>query len=266
MEGSPADAAERVAFASHRAGVVEVCWTGPDGMLRATAGVPLQHSGQPTLALPWSHESQAREMAAAAAVGWVLSDGRLAQRSWEPLLALGRFELTEDTTGEVFADELLGQELRKYPPSRAYADTPLLRNENWWYLPRLLLVLAPDAVVPVGARTGSEDAVLAVVDQGGGLGVDTVAVTDPGAAPRATSLSGRPALPPGEALLFGHDFSVPDLERWTWQTTTGRWDGTRLDVVARSGQRELGPAPGLRERLRRHRELERGCRAALRGR
>ncbi len=265
MEGSPADAAERVAFASHRAGVVEVCWTGPDGVLRATAGVPLQHCGQPTLALPWSHESQAREMAAAAAVGWVLSDGRLAQRSWEPLLALGRFELTEDTTGEVFADELLGQELRKYPPSRAYADTPLLRNENWWYLPRLILSLEPFDVLSIGARTGPEHAVLAVT-HGGGLAIDTVAVTGLQTARRATSLADRPALPPGAAVLFTHDFSVPDLERWTWQVTTGQWDGSGLDVVDGSGWREPGPLPGLLERLRRHRALERGCRAALRHR
>lgn len=265
MDDAPDDSVERIATASRQAGVVEVCWTGPDGSPQATAGVPLYRGGRPVLALPWALEGQAREMAAASAVGWVLSDGRLAQRAWEPLLALGRFDLVEDTTGDLFLDGLIEQELRKHPPSRAYVDTPLLRNENWWYLPRLVLTLEPFDVLSIGARTEPAHAVLAVT-HGGGLAVDTVAMTDLQSVRRVRSLADRPPLPPGAALLFTHDFSVPDLERWTWQVTTGPWDGSGLEVVDGSGSRGPGPLPGLLERLRRHRALERGCRAALRGR
>lgn len=198
----------------------------------------------------------------------MLSDRRLAQRGWEPLIGFGRMELVEDRDGSVFGERLLEQELRKHAPSRAYADSPLLRRENWWYVPRLVLVLAAREVVAAGERQDPDEAVLAVAPGSaagghGGLVVDTVAVADWDGSPRAVSLVGRP-LPPGDAVLFCHDFSVPDLERWTRHATAGRWDGERLDVATRPDRRTFAPAPGLLERLRRHRAMERGCRAALR--
>jgi hypothetical protein len=269
---------ERLAEANRRAGVAEVCWRDEEGRPRAAAGVPLDLDGRPALALLWSQQEQARELAASPAVAWVLSDRRMAQRAWEPLIGFGRMELVEDRDGSLFGERLLDQELRKHAPSRAYADSPLLRRENWWYVPRLVLVLAAREVVVAGERQEPDEAVLAVAPGSsavagsavagsaggaGGLVVDTVAVADWDGSPRAVSLAGRP-LPPGDAVLFCHDFSVPDLERWTRHATAGRWDGERLDVVTRPDRRTLAPAPGLLERLRRHRAMERGCRAALR--
>jgi hypothetical protein len=268
---------ERLGEANRRAGVAEVCWRDRGGRPQAAAGVPLDLDGRPVLALLWSQQEQARELADAPVVAWVISDRRLAQRAWEPLVGFGHFALIEDAEGALFCDRLLEQELRKHAPSRAYADSTLLRREHWWYLPRLVLVLHPREVAVVGERLHREQALLVVVPDGtappagadgpervGELVVDTVAVQDWDGAPRARSLSGRP-LPPGDALLFGHDFSVPDLERWVRHATTGRWDGERLDVVSRPERRSLPPPPGLLERYRRHRSLERSCRAALRG-
>jgi hypothetical protein len=113
----------------------------------------------------------------------VLSEPRLTGSAWEPLAALGRLTLLEDGDGGLFTDELLAQELRKHPPARALAASPLLRREHWWYLPRLVLLLEAPEVVPLRSREGPGDAVLAVDD--GGLPVATVRVPDREAAPLA---------------------------------------------------------------------------------
>lgn len=264
MGGDGATADEgTLGVASARAGVLEVCWLGTAGVPRATAAVPLAYGGRPAVALLWSQADVARELAAAPAVGWVLSDRRLAQPGWYPLLGMGRMHMIEDRNGTLFTDNMLDMELRKHPPSRAYADTLLLRRENWWFLPRLVLVFEPWQVSSVGERTSpDEHAVLAVSPRDGSLHVDTVSIDQSGTAMTCRSLARR-APPPGDAVLFTHDFSVPDLERWARHATTGRWDGTSLDVVSRDDQRGVPPPPGLRERIRRHREMERGCRAAL---
>lgn len=256
--------ASELGVASARAGVVEVCWLGTRGVPRATAAVPLAHEGRPAVALLWSQADVARELAASPAVGWVLSDRRLAQRGWHPLLGLGRMHLIEDRQGTLFSDSMLDLELRKHPPSRAYADTPLLRRENWWFLPRLVLVFEASQVLSIGERTSADvQAVLAVSPGDRSLHVDTVSVEISATAVTCRSLAGR-SPPPGDAVLLTHDFSVPDLERWARYVTTGRWDGTSLDVVSRDEQRGVPPPPGLRERIRRHREMARACRAALR--
>lgn len=268
------DAVGDLVGASRSAGVAELCWSDPQGNPRATAIVPLEHEGRPALALHWSQWPVVRELAACPAVAWVLSDRRLAQRDWQPGVGLGRMRLVVDDDGVVFTESMLDQELRKHPPSRAFADNPVLRREHWWFLPRLILVLEPTEVHGVGERADADhQGVLAVGSAGGGLSVDTVAV-DPAAVNAAveapvtcTSLGRRSAQRPGAAVLLRHDFSVPDLECWGREITSGHWDGTGLHAVQRPvavPAPTLPPAPGLRERLRRHRELERECRRALR--
>lgn len=267
-------AAHRMATASRRAGVSEVCWLARDGTPRATAGVPLEHDGRPALALLWSQADQAEEIAASAVVSLTVSDRRLGQREWEAVSATGSVSVVPDRDGTLFGAGLLDQELRKHPPSRAYADTTLLRRENWWFLPRLVLVLDVHEAHPVGERTApGRHGVLAVATGTGRLAVDTVDVVGMVGADRTSvdavgvgtprSLAGR-HLPPGDAVLLMHDFSVPDLERWGRHVTTGRWDGERLDVVTGPATSGVPRSPGLIERVRRHRALERDCRRALR--
>lgn len=262
--------------ANRRAGVAEVCWPDVQGSPRAMAAIPLEHQGRPALALYWSQWSAARELASCPVVAWVLSDRRMAQRGWQPAVGFGRMKLLVDEDGSIFTASMLDQELRKHPPSRAFADSPLLRRENWWFLPRLILMLEPILAHAVGERTEPDShGILAVGSVDANVSVDTVAV-DPNqlsgasAGPIAcTSLGGRPPQAPGPAVLLQHDFSVPDLERWGHRITSGRWDGEALAAVPDPVSRPLGPllppTLSVRERLRRHRELERDICRALRG-
>ena len=244
------------------AGVAELLWAAPGAPPQALGAVPLLLGEQPALALTWAHAQQARAIAAAGTATLVLSEPRLSGPGWTPLAATGAVTLVEDGDGGLFAEQLLPQELRKHPPSRALADSPMLRREHWWYLPRLVLLLEPYEVLPVRPRQGPLDAVLAVAPGTDRLDVSTVTVRDWAAA--ALELSGGPAEARGPAVLVGQELSVPDLERWTVHRTEGVYGDGRLTDVTPTGSRELEPVPGLLSRVRRHRELERSCLRALR--
>ncbi|GAB3016561.1 hypothetical protein GCM10011376_03820 [Nocardioides flavus (ex Wang et al. 2016)] len=76
--------------------------------------------------------------------------------------------------------------------------------------------------------------------------------------------SGHPSPPPpGPAVLFGQDASFPDLEQWTQWSFRGRWDGAGLEVDEAPDTIGLGRPPGLLQRWRRQRDLERRCVAAI---
>ena len=242
------------------AAVAELLWRTPDGVPAAVGVVPLVLGGRPVVALPWAHVDTARAAAASDTAALVLSDPRMTGSRWVPLVATGRLTLVEDGDGDFFAEELLTQELRKHPPSRALADSHMLRREHWWYLPRLVLALDAEEVAPVGRRDGPADVVLGVDD--GGLRVATVRVAEWDADP--LELAGGPAGASGPAVLVGQEISVPDIERWTVHTTTGRYSDGRLTEVQPAATRELEPVPGLFARMRRQRSLERTCIQALR--
>ena len=244
----------------HSAGVAELLWRSPGGAPAAIGVVPLLLGGKPTLALPWAHVDTARAAAASDTAVFVLSDPRLTGSRWEPLVATGRLTLVEDGNGDLFTEELLDQELRKHPPTRALADSHMLRREHWWYLPRLVLVLDPVDVVPGARRDTPADAVLGVDD--GGLHVRTVRVPDWGVDP--LQVHGGPPEAAGPAVLIGQEISVPDVERWTVHTTSGHYADGGLSGVQRPATRELEPVPGLFARMGRQRGLERSCVAALR--
>lgn len=242
------------------AGLAELVWLAADEPPQAIGAVPLLLGDTPAVALPWAYEEQARAAAAGSSVALVLSEPRLAGPSWQPVAAVGRPRLVEDIDGALFAAQLLDQELRKHPRSRALVGSPILRREHWWYLPRLILLVESPQVVGVGRRDGPLEAVLAVQD--GGLRVSTVRVRawddDP------LSLSGSAAGVSGPAALVGQEVSVPDAERWTVHVTRGWCSDGRFTVTEPRQNRELEPVPGLRARVRRQRELERACVKALR--
>ena len=251
------------ARAVRTAGVAELLWDSPAAAPQTLGAVPLLLGDQPALALTWAHAAQAREIAAAGTATLVLSEPRSSGPGWTPLAMTGAVTLVEDADGSLFSAQLLPQELRKHPPSRALVDSPMLCREHWWYLPRLVLLLEPSDVVPVRRREGPQDVVLAVAASGAGrLAVSTVTVQDWTAS--TLELAGGPAEAQGPAVLVGQEISVPDLERWTVHRTEGRYaDGRLLDVTPAT-TRELEPVPGLLARLRRHRALERSCLRALR--
>lgn len=222
--------------------------------------VPLMLDDQPAVALPWAHLETARAVGAAREAALTLSDPRLTGSAWRPMVLSGRPRLIEDGDGSLFGDRLLDQELRKHPPSRALADSVMLRREHWWYLPRLVIVLESVRTGQLRPREGPLDVVLGVDD--GGLHVTTVRVEDWGADPLV--LRDGPVPLQGPAVLIGQEISVPDVERWTVHTTTGRYVAGRLIGVRSSGSRALEPVPGLLARVRRQRALERACISALR--
>jgi hypothetical protein len=241
------------------AGLAELVWRRQGEAPGALGVVPLALHGGPAVALPWSHEAVAREVAAAPEVALVLSEPRLAGPAWRPAAVVGRARLIEDGDGALFREHLLDQELRKHPPARALMDSFLLQREHWWYLPRLVLLLQLDRIQEVRPRQGPRDAVLAVDE--GRLQVAVVRVEDWDADDLA--LTGAPDAE-GPAALVGQEVSVPDAERWTAHVTTGRLAAGRLAVRGRPPSRELEPVPGLRQRIRRQRDLERSCVRALR--
>lgn len=259
------DVDEDIHRAVRAATVGELAWLDGTGRPHAHPVTPLLLGDRPAVAFPYARAALARRVAAAPIAALVVSDDRLTGRDWRPVAVTGRPHLIEDRDGNLFADELLSQELRKYPPARALIDSPLLRREHWWYVPRLIVVVDVAATTAVGARAGGAGEVLAVAAGDQRLYVDTVGrVGDGDGAVRLASLTGRPPAT-GPAVLLGHDFSAPDLERWTPWSTRGRLTDGMLTVEEAPARTGLAPPLGLWHRLTRQRRLARECRDALDG-
>jgi hypothetical protein len=218
----------------------------------------------PCVALPYSRTGEIAGLREAEQVAFVVSDARSLRAGSRGLAALGAPSVAEDLTGDMFTVELLGQELRKYPPSRTLADSPLLCRENWWWLPRIIVRL--DRVrhtVDLPARTDPARHALLARERDGLPAlhvVETAPETEAGIAltePEGAALRGDGA----PALVLGYDYSMPDLELWESWSLRGTLLGDALRVTKRSGEpgTELGPLPLVR-RVRRHRALARACR------
>lgn len=254
----------------------ELGWRDRSGQLRAAAFMPLVIKGSVVAALPFSQTPLAHDLRSAATATVVLSDSRMAWRGWRPLTAPARVRVTADRDGDWTWTGALDQEVRKHPPSRYLVDTPIQRREHWWYVPRWIVRLdVVGAPEPVARRAGPDDGVL-FEDRSGTPGssadwpVDaptarTVAVEEWAAGTvTVTALDGGGwSAGPVRALLFTHDFSVPDQERACAAQVGGRRDGRRLTVEWRDGATALEPLGGVVRRVARHRRLSRACRAAL---
>lgn len=242
--------------------MAELTWIGATGLPDALPVTPLLWEDQPVVVYPYAYADLAREVAASPAVALTISDPRMTGGGWRAMTATGHPRLIEDPQGEAFRAHLLHDELRKHPPSRALADSLMLQHEHWWFLPRLIVVLDLHPPTLVEPRTDQSCQVLSVWD-GDLLHVDTVRVADAGTDRLSvTSLAGRPPLD-GPAALLGHDFSVPDLERWTPWVTRGTLAGSVLSVTEWPERTALEPSLSLRQRYRRQRDLEKACRANI---
>lgn len=244
--------------------LAELCWLAPDGTPRVRGVVPLVLEGRPVVAFLYADHEVAREAAASAQVVLVAAEPRSTGTGFVPTMLHGRPTLREDPEGDLYVGDLVVQELRRFPPARVFADSPLLMRENWWYLPRLVLDLDVEAAAPTTAREAPYDHLLAVAHDGALVVRAAGRVGEAGQEGSAVEVAvdGTPA-PPGPAVLFGQDASFPDLERWSQWRWHGSWDGSGLVVSEAPASTGLGPAPGLVQRWRRQRDLERRCTAAI---
>ncbi len=250
---------DTLAAAVAASSLAELSWV-EEHLPRVHGVVALLRRGRPAVAFTYADEALARSVASSGVVSLSLTEPHSTGAAFRPLLATGRPELVEDPVGDVYAADLLLQELHRFPPSRAYVDSPLLQRENWWYLPRLVVELDLDSVRTVAARTDPVQHLL-VVATGDGPAVHVARMSAEG---RGTlELDVDRAAPSGPAVLFRQDASFPDLENWAQWSYRGVWDGSTFTVHEPPARVGLGPTPGLRQRWRRHRDLERGCVTAI---
>lgn len=248
------------------AAVAEFAYLDASGVPRIEPVTPLLLDGVPAFTLTYARSEEAREISASSQAVLVFSDSRLAYVGWSPLTVTVRAEVIQDLEGELFSEKLLHQELQKFPPDRQLIDSPLLRRENWWYVPRFIVrLVGTGEPCPAARRETPDHGVLAYVS-GGGLTAGTVRVEDWNAdrIPIRSPGSGEPSLPEGSpATLLYHDFAVPDMDPRTSFLAAGRLENGRLSVTRRSGSRTLGERPGLLARWRAQRDLKRRCEAGL---
>lgn len=249
------------------AAVAAFAHTGADDMPRLMPVTPLLLDGAPTFTITYARLELAREIAASPQAALVFHDSRLAYAGWNPLTVRAGVEVIPDPDGELFCEELLDQELRKFPPERQLIDSPLLRRENWWYMPRLIVRLAQTGEPrPIARRKTSDHGVLAYISDEG-LTADAVRVEDWDADRIHVRLLGdEPLRKSSPAALLSHDFAVPDMDPRATFLATGLLENGHLSVARRSGSRFLGKRPGLLTRWRGHKDIERRCKAGLKER
>jgi hypothetical protein len=248
------------------AAVAEVSYIDPAGVPRAVALVPLRLDNDICFALPYSQAGLAQEIGRSPQALVSFTDSRLAYKGWRALLSSGKTQVSPDPEGELFVEHLLEQELRKHPPSRRLIDTFLMRRDYWWYVPRLIVRFYPEGPSRPLARRQTLDSALLVWSIDGRLDLDLVQVDDWDAGEIGLqSMTDRNVEAiSGDAVLFFHNFEVPERDRVAQFSAWGRLDRGRLTVTSRQGTRDLGRPATVRERLRSLRELERLCRAGLR--
>jgi len=258
--------AQTLTTTTEMAAVAEVAYRDRDGAVRLRPITPLLLRGEPAFTLSYADSGLARELAASPRTCLVFSDSRFAYVGWSPLAVEARVEVAPDPEGDLFREELLHQEVRKFPPDRQLIDSPLLQRENWWYLPRWIVRVAEAKEPrPLVRRADPDHGVLAYYE-GGALTAETVLVEDWDADRIPVRLPGGPGPPLAQgspAALFYHDFAIPDMDPRVSFLATGRLENGRLSVAERSGSRVLGKRPGLLTRWRAQRDLERRCKAGL---
>jgi hypothetical protein len=251
---------------ARRAARAEIAWQDGTAHIGAAVIIPLIVDDQIVAALPFALAGLAERLASVSAVTVTFSDSRMALKGWHPCVVTAAVDVVADRAGDWTWTGALDQEVRKHPPARLLIDTAIQRREHWWYVPRWIVRLRPvGAPRPLARRRGPDDGLLLLAGQKV-PSAGTVAVEDWRADDvRVTPLDGGTAAlqgSAGPALLFGHDFSIPDQERTSQLALRGALERHVLTVQQRDGGPDL-PAPRLLRRLRAHVRLERACRRAL---
>jgi hypothetical protein len=165
----------------------------------------------------------------------------------------GRAAVAVDVTPAWFDRHLRQQELAKYPPARAILGIPWHRRLFAWYVGRVVMSIAPDAVVE---RPGRDLATITVLDREGALGVFPI--------PRPAHLDApeiemNTSIPDGPGVLLIHeeDTAMNDLRQLTLHghVTSGVFTVERL-----RGSLQATPQ-GWRQQLATSRQLARNATA-----
>ena len=248
------------------AAVAELAYLDDGGSPRIKSLTPLILEKEPVFALTYDRIDLARKLEKSPGVSLTFSDSRLARVGWSPLAVSGGIEVIPDPEGDLFLQELLDWELRKFWPSRQLIGSLVLQKDNWWYLPRLILRFTGTGTPrPIERRTEPNYGILAWKDDEGIIRSDTARVEDweterPVVSPLSPDRALTGSVP---AALLYHDFSVPDREQQAVLHLSGRLENDRLNVKRREGSRPLGKRPGIIARWRAQKDLERRCRAGL---
>ncbi|SDP92409.1 hypothetical protein SAMN04487905_113116 [Actinopolyspora xinjiangensis] len=243
----------------------ELCWVDSAGSPNGIAVTPLLRGEAPCVALPYSCSATIDLLETAHEIGFAVTDRRSLREGRDGLTAFGPVRVTHDLSGSVFGGEMLEQELRKYPPSRALADSLLLRRENWWWMPRVIVELsAVNRLVESAPRSdparhallvhGSERTEMSTVEVGDRTNDRT----------KLTPLDDV-SLPDGvRGTVFGYDYTSADLERWESWRFSGRVSAGELEVSESEGEpgERLRPL-GLLRRIRRRHGTAKACRAGI---
>lgn len=250
------------------ASVAEVAWVDGEDLPQVAPVLPLTRGEHVVLALTFDRADLAHRLAAADRVALVVREPRGTAGSFAPVAVLGTPSLEADTTGAVYREELITQELRRYPPARTMADSPLLCREHWWWLPRLIVTLTDVEALAAPAPRTDEQAHLLVTTARDGIPVVSTVRAQPGGAQVALTVCGGAPPEAGPACLAAQDASFPDLERWaawSWQGRLEVGETTVLHVeqAPEPGAIGLPPVPGVLRRWRRQQELERACLAGI---
>ncbi len=257
--------AQTLITTTEMAAVATLAYVGADGYPRLVPVVPLLLDEEPAIALTYAMSEVARDISTAPRASLAFADSRLAYVGWAPLSVAVTVEVTQDPEGELFRQELLTQEVRKFPPARQFIDSPLLQRENWWYLPRWILrVVNSETPHPITRRETPNQALLAY-EKENTLELETVEVQnwEADSIPIRSQTSGATLPANAPAALFHHDFAVPDMDPLSTFIATGILNGDRFSVESREGSRNIGGRPSLFGRLRAQRDLEKSCRAGI---
>ncbi len=248
-----------------------VATSAADGGIALEVVTPLNLDGDPAMALSFDRTPLARALRDSGRATLVCWDSRLAEVGWQPAAAEVTVDVIEDRDGDWVASGLLQQQLRTHPPSRGLLDTPLLRREHWWAMPRhIVRVTSITDVRPLRRRDGPTTGVLAWTPrEGGGLHsprVAVVTVDDWEGQQVVVRSDDGDDLPTAAntAALLASDVRTPDLDHTAELHLLGRLRDGVLEVEQRSGEPTLGPPPSLRRRMQAARRLERACCDALR--
>ena len=245
-----------VALSAERGALAEIGFMTGDEPACAVL-TPLRIGDRACFALTYDLSDLATQVGKSGELVVAFSDSRLAYKGWKPLAARVRCDVFADPEGALFQSKLLEQELRKHPPSRMLIDTPLMRREHWWYVPRWIVrVVEVLEVHPIKRRRTPSDALLMYPGNGG---ITATTITVPDWSADAIRLEPDEVLPNGPALVMKHDFSIPDLEDRSTYVVAGRLNNNVFQAERREGTVELGPRRKLIERLQAQRQLKRSC-------